>query len=69
MNVNSNFYLYNCKPKLLIMNKLSPPETIFALSTPYGISAIAVIRVSGPSSFKVGKIFTKKRHLEARKVY
>ena len=51
------------------MNKLSPPETIFALSTPYGISAIAVIRVSGPSSFKVGKIFTKKKHLEARKVY
>ena len=40
------------------MNKLSPPETIFALSTPYGISAIAVIRFQG-LPVKVA-IFTKK---------
>ncbi len=51
------------------MNKLLPKETIFALSTPYGTSAIAVIRVSGRNSLKIAQIFTKKKHFEARKVY
>ncbi|MFL2676396.1 MAG: hypothetical protein ACJ0G5_06825 [Alphaproteobacteria bacterium] len=30
-------------------------QTIFALSTPYGQSAIAVIRISGPECLKVLK--------------
>ena len=36
-------------------------ETIFALSTPYGRSAIAVIRLSGPNSLNVAKKITKKK--------
>ena len=41
-------------------------ETIFALSTPYGRSAIAVIRLSGPNSLNVAKKITKKEifHIE-----
>ena len=35
-------------------------ETIFALSTPYGRSAIAVIRLSGPNSLNIAKKLTKK---------
>ena len=51
------------------MNKLSLQETIFALSTPYGTSAIAVVRISGRKSLEVAKILTKKKNPEARKVY
>ena len=36
-------------------------ETIFALSTPYGRSAISVIRLSGPNSLSVAKKLTKKQ--------
>jgi len=40
-----------------------PAETICALATPPGISAISVIRVSGPDTFgKVDKIFSPKRN-------
>ena len=42
-------------------------ETIFALSTPYGRSAIAVIRISGPNSFNVAKKLTKKSKFYNRK--
>ena len=41
-------------------------ETIFALSTPYGRSAIAVIRLSGPNSLNVAKKLTKKRKFSNR---
>jgi len=41
-------------------------ETIFALSTPYGRSAIAVIRLSGPSSLNVAKKLTKKSNFSNR---
>ena len=43
-------------------------ETIFALSTPYGRSAISVIRLSGPNSLNVAKKLTKKCNLSPRKV-
>ena len=36
-------------------------ETIFALSTPYGRSAISVIRLSGPNSLSVAKKLTKRK--------
>ena len=42
-------------------------ETIFALSTPYGRSAIAVIRLSGPNSLNVAKKITKKSNFLHRK--
>tara|TARA_Y100000591_G_C21781983_1_gene671619 strand:- start:16 stop:1404 length:1389 start_codon:yes stop_codon:yes gene_type:complete len=41
-------------------------ETIFALSTPYGRSAIAVIRLSGPNSLDVAKKLTKKSKFSSR---
>ena len=41
-------------------------ETIFALSTPYGRSAIAVIRLSGTNSLNVAKKLTKKRKFSNR---
>ncbi len=44
-------------------------ETIFALSTPYGESALAVIRISGKDSKKVGMILTNKKNFISRKVY
>ncbi|NQT77827.1 MAG: tRNA uridine-5-carboxymethylaminomethyl(34) synthesis GTPase MnmE [Bacteroidetes bacterium] len=44
------------------MTKLNTNDTICALATPPGSSAIAVLRVSGKDSFKVsGKIFTAKK--------
>ena len=43
-------------------------ETIFALSTPYGRSAISVIRLSGPNSLNVAKKLTKKCNFSHRKV-
>ncbi len=42
-------------------------ETIFALSTAPGISAISVIRISGPSAFSVLKRITKGRIPENKK--
>ena len=42
-------------------------DTIFALSTPYGRSAIAVIRLSGPNSLNVAKKLTKKKNFSHRK--
>ena len=42
-------------------------ETIFALSTPYGRSAISVIRLSGPNSLSVAKKLTKKKNFSHRK--
>jgi len=41
-------------------------ETIFALSTPYGRSAIAVIRFSGPNSLNIAKKLTKKSNFSHR---
>ncbi len=41
-------------------------ETIFALSTPYGRSAIAVIRLSGSDSLNVAKKLTKKKNFSNR---
>ena len=38
-------------------------ETIFALSTPYGRSAIAVIRLSGSNSLDIAKNLTKKKKI------
>ena len=43
-------------------------ETIFALSTPYGRSAVAVIRLSGPNCLDVAKKLTKKNNFSERKV-
>lgn len=40
------------------MNRLQ--DTIFALSTPYGKSGIAIIRISGPNALKTLQKFTKK---------
>ena len=42
-------------------------DTIFALSTPYGRSAIAVIRLSGPNSMNIAKTLTKKNRFSHRK--
>ena len=42
-------------------------ETIFALSTPYGRSAISVIRLSGPNSLSIAKKLTKKKIFSHRK--
>ncbi len=41
-------------------------ETIFALSTPYGRSAIAVIRLSGPNSLNIAEKLTKKKNFSDR---
>ena len=41
-------------------------ETIFALSTPYGRSAIAVIRLSGSNCLNVAKKLTKKNNFSNR---
>ncbi len=42
-------------------------ETIFALSTPYGRSAISVIRLSGPNSLNIARKLTKKNNISHRK--
>tara|TARA_B100000035_G_C20988210_1_gene548881 strand:+ start:58 stop:1446 length:1389 start_codon:yes stop_codon:yes gene_type:complete len=42
-------------------------ETIFALSTPYGCSAISVIRLSGPNSLNIARKLTKKNNFSHRK--
>ena len=44
-------------------------KTIFALSTPYGQSAIAVIRISGPECLKVSKELTDLKQISPRKAY
>ncbi|KAG4304986.1 hypothetical protein PORY_001661 [Pneumocystis oryctolagi] len=49
------------------------PKTIYALSTPLGKSAIAVIRISGPESFRVVKALCprelpKPRYLSLREI-
>ena len=41
-------------------------DTIFALSTFYGPSAIAIIRISGPSSLKIAKKLCKIKILRDR---
>ena len=41
-------------------------DTIFALSTFYGPSAIAIIRISGPGSLKIAKKFCKVKILKNR---
>ena len=48
------------------------PATIYALSTPPGISAVAIIRISGPDSFRaVGKLCKQKTafKLDKRKTH
>ena len=42
-------------------------DTIFALSTPYGRSAVAVIRLSGLNSLNIAKALTKKNSFPSRK--
>ena len=44
-------------------------DTIFALSTPYGQSAIAVIRVSGSKALSIAKKLSGKKKFEARNAY
>ncbi|MDC3107938.1 tRNA uridine-5-carboxymethylaminomethyl(34) synthesis GTPase MnmE, partial [Paracoccaceae bacterium] len=41
-------------------------DTIFALSTVPGISAISIIRISGPSAFSVLRKITKGKTLKSR---
>ena len=41
-------------------------DTIFALSTPYGRSAVAMIRLSGPNSLNIAKTITKKNRFPHR---
>ncbi len=48
------------------MKSMEKKETIFALSTPYGRSAIAVIRLSGSNSLNVAKKLTKKKKISQR---
>ena len=47
--------------------KRDKKETIFALSTPYGQSAIAVIRISGTMSKNIAKKFCQIKRIEPRK--
>ena len=42
-------------------------DTIFALSTPYGRSAVAVIRLSGPKFIEYCKNNNKKKRFSNRK--
>ena len=42
-------------------------DTIFALSTPYGRSAVSVIRLSGQNSLNIAKTITKKNSFPNRK--
>ena len=44
-------------------------ETIFALSTPFGESALAVIRVSGKNSKNIAMQLTNKKNFSSRKAY
>ncbi len=44
-------------------------DTIFALSTPYGQSAIAVTRVSGDGALKIAKKITGKKKINPRNAY
>ncbi len=44
-------------------------DTIFALSTPYGQSAIAVTRVSGPKTLDIAKKLSGKKKFEPRNAY
>ena len=48
------------------MKFMEKKETIFALSTPYGRSAIAVIRLSGSNSLDIAKNLTKKKKISDR---
>ena len=41
-------------------------DTIFALSTPYGRSAVAMIRLSGPNSLNIAKTITIKKSRETK---
>lgn len=41
--------------------KAKHPDTIAAISTPPGIGAVAVIRISGPESWQVGRSLVKER--------
>ena len=41
-------------------------DTIFALSTPLGQSAIAVIRISGPKALSIAKKLSAKRKFQPR---
>ena len=58
------FFLINLV-KVIIMRKNSF-DTIFALSTFYGPSAIAIIRISGPDSLKIAKKLCKIKILKDR---
>ena len=58
------FFLINLV-NVSIMRKNSI-DTIFALSTFYGPSAIAIIRISGPGSLKIAKKLCKIKILKAR---
>ncbi len=49
------------------MKNVIRKETIFALSTPYGRSAVAVIRVSGNKCLEIIKLLTKKTTFLSRK--
>ena len=51
----------------MVKMKKSKEDTIFALSTPYGQSAIAVIRISGSMSRNIAKKFCKSKKIYPRK--
>jgi tRNA modification GTPase len=44
-------------------------DTIVAIATASGISSISIIRVSGDKAVEIAKKITKKKSIEARKVY
>ena len=47
--------------------KNNKEDTIFALSTPYGQSAVAVIRISGTMCRNIAKKFCKSKKINPRK--
>ena len=48
--------------------KNNKEDTIFALSTPYGQSAVAVIRISGTMCRNIAKNFVSQRKLIQEKL-
>ena len=60
------FYIINFKLQTM---KKKKEETIFALSTPYGQSAIAVIRISGSMCKTIVKKFCKVKKTSPRRAF
>lgn len=45
---------------------MSSSDTIVAAATPFGYSGVAIVRISGPQSFKIGQKLTKKPFFKPR---